>query len=52
MFEIWQVTNDGYELYPFILINKFKLFGDAYVEFRKIIETTPCCIIWSKGEEK
>jgi hypothetical protein len=48
MFEIWEITDDGHEIYPFILIKKFKIFTDAYIEFQKLITTTPCCIICSK----
>lgn len=51
MFEIWQVLDDGYELQPLLLIAKFISFDDAYFEFKKIINTTPCCIIWNKGEK-
>jgi hypothetical protein len=51
MYEIWEITNDGYEMFPLIMIKKFDFFGDAYVEFQKLVKTTPCCIVLNKGEK-
>jgi len=35
-----------------MILNKyFDNFTDAYIEFQKLIKTTPCCIVLSKNDK-
>lgn len=52
MFEIWEIIGfSGGEPQPFILNKSFDNFTEAYIEFQKLIKTTPCCIILNKEKK-
>ena len=52
-YELWEVCDFDETTMQAIILNKtFENFTDAYIEFQKLIKTTPCCIILNKGEEK
>ena len=50
-YELWEVVfySEG-DFYPLLLNKSFENFMDAYSAFKKLIETTPCCIVLNKGE--
>lgn len=52
-YELWEVCDFDETTMQAIILNKtFENFTDAYIEFQKLIKTTPCCIILNKGESK
>jgi len=50
-YELWEVCSFGEgDIQAMILNKSFDNFTDVYVEFQKLVKTTPCCIILNKGE--
>jgi hypothetical protein len=48
-YELWEVCDfDEVTIQAMVLNKTFENFTDAYVEFQKLIKTTPCCIILNK----
>ena len=49
-YELWEMGDLGFGSFQPLLLNKFfDNFTEAYLEFQKLIKTTPCCIILNKG---
>lgn len=51
-YELWEVFNFDETTIQAVILNKtFDNFTDAYIEFQKLIKTTPCCIILNKEKK-